>query len=363
MAGKKEVEKNTKRKGFNLEKDLIISILLVFLLILITVLYFLVVTGKNNSEKSLTCGDGTLLNKCSIRKPYFCSGGILVEKASLCGCLEILTKKGDSCISKYQTNPKNINLKYILRGKEKNINFVVYKGMVEHISNLSKTIYYIGNKTPSRADFKLRNINEPEQRELLLPLVTKIQNIASDKEEQMRIAVSIVQNIPFGSSNKSVKFLSNEINYSRYSYEVLYDMQGVCGEKSELLVFLLRELGYGIVFFYHQEENHESVGIKCPEEYSLRKSGYCFVETTGSSIITDDEIEYVGGVKLLSQPEIFKISEGESLEEDLYEYKDAKKWIEIRNDIKENRELDVLKYFRWKSLKEKYGLVDKYNIE
>ena len=79
--------------------------------------------------------------------------------------------------------------------------------------------------------------------------------------------------------------------------------------------------------------------------------------------ITDDEIEYVGGVKLLSQPEIFKISEGESLEEDLYEYKDAKKWIEIRNDIKENRELDVLKYFRWKSLKEKYGLVDKYNIE
>ena len=140
-------------------------------------------------------------------------------------------------------------------------------------------------------------------------------------------------------------------------------MQGVCGEKSELLVFLLRELGYGIVFFYHQEENHESVGIKCPEEYSLRKSGYCFVETTGSSIITDDEIEYVGGVKLLSQPEIFKISEGESLEEDLYEYKDAKKWIEIRNDIKENRELDVLKYFRWKSLKEKYGLVDKYNIE
>jgi len=46
-----------------------------------------------------------------------------------------------------------------------------------------------------------------------------------------------------------------------------------------------------------------------------------------------------------------------------YTLKDAKKWIEIRNDIKENRELDVLKYFRWKSLKEKYGLVDKYNIE
>src|SRR3989344_6456436 len=106
MAGKKEVEKNTKRKGFNLEKDLIISILLVFLLILITVLYLLIVAAKNNSGKIPTCGDGTLYDLCSLRKPYFCSGGILVEKASLCGCLEILTKKGDLCISKYQTNPK-----------------------------------------------------------------------------------------------------------------------------------------------------------------------------------------------------------------------------------------------------------------
>ncbi len=362
MNEKKEVGKDSKKGKFNLEKDLILSVLVVFLLILIIVLYLLIVAENNHSEKLLICGDGTLHNECSLRKPYFCSGGILVEKASLCECPSILTRDGDLCISKYQTNPKNINLKYILRGEKKTINFVAYQGMVDYISNLSKSIFYIGNKTPLKADFKLRNINESEQRELLLPLVIKIQNIASDKEEQMRIAVSIVQNIPFGSSNESIKFFSNEINYSRYPYEVLYDGQGVCGEKSEILAFLLKELGYHLVIFYHKLENHESLGIKCPEKYSLGGSGYCFIETTGPSIITDNEIEYVGKVKLLSQPEIFQVSEGESLGNDLYEYKDAKKWIEIRKDIKKDKEINVLKYFRWKNLKEKYGLEEEYHI-
>ena len=41
-----------------------------------------------------------------------------------------------------------------------------------------------------------------------------------------------------------------------------------------------------------QQENHESVGIRCPLEESYKESGYCFIETTAPAIISDDSIEY-----------------------------------------------------------------------
>ncbi len=354
---KKEAEKNTKKRGFNLEKDLIIFSLIIFLLILIFVLYLLIVAAKSNSGKILTCGDGTLYDSCSLRKPYYCSDGALVEKASFCECSSILTRNGDLCASEYQTNPKNISLKYILRGEENEIDFIVYKGMSDYLLNTSRVITYIGNVNASRVDFKLKDINEPNQREFLLPLVTKIQNTAKNKDDQVRIAVSIVQNIPFGSSNKTTKFLSTEINYSRYPYEVLYDGEGVCGEKSELLLFLLREMGYEVVVLYYSLENHEAVGIKCPDKYGVKDSGYCFIETTGPAIISDSEVEYGGWGGLISEPEIMVISEGFSLGENLYEYDDAKDWMNLRekgvNDFNRNK---------FEKLKEKYGLVEYYDI-
>ena len=284
----------------------------------------------------------------------------------MCGCPEILKKKGDSCLSKYQTGPINITLNYLLRGEEREINFTIYKGMVDYISELSKTLPYKNGEMPSRRDFKLRNINEPEQRELLLPLVTKIQNIAKDKEEQMRIAVSIVQHIEFGASDKIIRVGPHQkVNYSRYPYEVLYDGRGVCGEKSELLAFLLKEIGYEVVFFYNKPENHEALGIRCPIKYSqyvFNDTGYCFIETTGPSIINDNEIEYVGGIKLFSVPEVILISEGDSLGEDLYEYKDAEEWKKIRRILDERGKISFFKYLRWKKLRDKYGIGGEYNI-
>jgi len=254
-----------------------------------------------------------------------------------------------------------VQLKYILRGEENSINFIVYKGMNDYVSELPKSIEYSGNETPSRADFKLKNINEENQRELLLPLVTEIQNLApNSKEDQVRIAISLVQKIPFGNSNKTTDFFSNSVNYSRYPYEVLYDYEGVCGEKSELLAFLLREMNYGVAFFYHQEENHESLGIKCPKKYSLDGSDYCFIETTGPSIMTDNEINYAQGLTLESEPEVILISDGNSLKSDLYEYKDSIEWKEIRKKVERGDLFNVLDSSKKEELELKYGLVDEY---
>lgn len=304
------------------------------------------------------CGDGTAYGECSLRQPYFCERGVLLENASVCECPEILAVNGSSCLSKYQTEPKNVTLKYILRGNEKEIKIIAYNGMVDYLSELPRTIHYSDGEEPSHEDFKLTRINELNQREFLLELLTRIQNAADSREDQMRIAVSIVQNIPFGQSEKVTGLDSLfGINYTRYPYEVLYDNEGVCGEKSELLAFLLREMGYGVIFFYHQPENHESIGIKCPEKFSLDNTGYCFIETTGPSIITDNEIEYVGSGKLYSNPEIIFISDGDSLRDDLYEYNDAKDLIELRNNG-----VTMFTIGKLRRLRDKYGLVDIYRV-
>ncbi len=306
-------------------------------------------------QKQKVCGDGTFEGECSVNQPYFCSEQLLTEKASICGCPNLTEIEGDFCISSYQTNPKEINLTYVLKGEKNNISFTVYEGLSDYLFNLPDFISYLNEKEPSRADFKLRNINEENQKVLLVPLVVEIQNLADDKEDQARIAISLVQNIAFGSSNKLTTLGNNSVNYSRYPYEVLYDQEGICASKSELMVFLLREIGYETVFFYYELENHDSVGIKCPEKYGLLNTSYCFVETTGPSIITDYENVYLKGVKLISYPEIMKASEGNSLEY-MYEYRDANRLKKIRRGLEETGKINLLKNFKLNQLMGKYGL-------
>ncbi len=342
--------KEAKDKYKNFKKKYLI--ILIFILLLLTIIFFLFIKEK----RVATCGDGSFEGNCSLIKPYLCLNGTLVEKASVCGCPETLLKKGNLCFSKYQTNPKSVTLKYILRGEENEINFVVYGGLVDYISNISKTISYENGKTPLRRDFKLKKINEEEQRKLLLPLIAEIQNMVEDKKDQVRVAISIVQNIPYGESEKNITFRSNQIKYSRYPYEVLYDMNGACEGRSELLAFLLKEMGYGVVLFYYPSDNHEVVGIKCPVKYSLDNTGYCFTETTGPSIVSNDQVYYIGWGKLSSEPEIILISEGDSLSNNLYEYKDAKDLIKLSAIIEKEGELNFFQHNLLESLRKKYGL-------
>jgi len=258
----------------------------------------------------------------------------------------------------YSEGPKNITLNYVLDGEKGSLNFIVYSGVVDYLQSLPNTISYEENETPSRVDFAIRNINEPIQKEVLLPLVGKIRNLDSDKMNQVRIAISIVQHISYGSSGKNISLPGGLItNYSRYPYEVLYDNEGLCGEKTELLTFLLQELGYETAFFYHEIENHESVGIKCPSKNDFEDTGYCFVETTGPSIMTDDSIVYVGDITLYSIPEVYKISDGESLPKRLKEYRDAKIMGKLRKG-----KFVFFRQARLRKLNNKYGLIGEYRL-
>lgn len=57
------------------------------------------ITGNHNqtSIKTYTCLDGTPYNSCSSSKPKYCSNGVLINKASLCGCPSGQVASGDAC--------------------------------------------------------------------------------------------------------------------------------------------------------------------------------------------------------------------------------------------------------------------------
>jgi len=332
-----------------MNKRLILPLILSFFLILSLVAFFFF------SNQAEACNDGTLLDECSEIKPYFCSYGKLIENASFCGCSNLSNISGESCNSNLRTEPKEINFTYVLRGETGTIPFTVYKGADNYFYNIPR--YIDSSENPSLLDFKLKVVNDEQQKELLLPLVVKIQEITSDKTDQARIAISLVQFIPFGTSDKVSRIGNIEIDYQRYPYEVLYDYEGICSEKSELLTFLLKELGYDTAILYYSLENHDAVGIKCSDENSLKNTGYCFVETTGPSIITDDQTEYIGEYDSLSSvPKILNISHGIFLGENLYEYKDAQTLIDIRKDMQDYGVINFLQHFQYQALKKKYGL-------
>lgn len=179
-------------------------------------------------------------------------------------------------------NPKNVQLKYILKGETKTIDFVVYKGLKDYLDSLSYQAY-------NECDYEKKILEQPRQREQLLKLVNKIKGITPDKESQAKIAVSIVKNIPYDYEKyRHLKYSSYDVKSSeedRYPYEVLYDMKGICGEKAKLTAFLLKELGYGVALF--NTPDHQATGIKCPLDLSFKKTGYCWIETTDDTYIIE----------------------------------------------------------------------------
>lgn len=344
------------------KKYLVLTLFVLILLILFSGGFGLVdlIEEKISPPEENSCGDGTPYNDCSVTEPYFCLEGKLIDLSSVCGCPDGFIRKDNTCFSSYETNSKKVYLKYTFHGESYSTDFRVYEGFADYISKVPRSISYSPGDSSSRLDFKLKAINEEEQRKFLIPFVIKIQNITNDKEDQVRIAISMVQNIPFGVSNKTFFFGNSKLNYSRYPYEVLYDMEGICGEKTDLLAFLLREMGYGVSFFYYLEENHEALGISCPIQNSLIESGYCFVETTGPSIITDNKISYVGIGKLSSTPEIYLINRGKALGENIEEYKDAERLIRIRSSVEEYGIIGPIDRRIRDKIEIKYGLAEKY---
>jgi len=295
-----------------------------------------------------TCVDGTVYNTCSGDKPRYCSNGSIIFKSSICGCNVGFLAENEECKSIYLTGEKTITLTYILKGKKSSVDFDVYKGLNDYISGIDRSISYYYDE-PSALDFVKKNIENKQQKNEIFKLVELIKRRTDNKEEQGRIAISLVQHIPYDWDG-----LYSVDNNIKYAYQVLYDQKGVCGEKSELLAMILSELGFGVVLFEFTLESHQAVGIRCHEEYDYLDSGYCFVESTAPSIITDSNGNYVGVGALTSKPDILFISEGIKLENVYREYKDANRLyqIEAMGSV-----LSESVWHEWNSIIKKYGII------
>jgi hypothetical protein len=198
----------------------------------------------------------------------------------------------------YKTGPKTINLVGVG-------NYVVYQGVNDYLAGLERSISYY-TIPPTTKDFILRDLDNKIQEEYLSHLVDIIKTKSDNQKVQADISIKMVQSIPYDWE----AFKEDSVT-GRYPYEVLYDMKGVCMEKSDLLAYILRDLGFGVAIFEFNAESHRAVGIKC--DNGNYGSNYCFIESTDIYPIGQIPPEYVGGVDIRgATPEIIIISEGDS---------------------------------------------------
>jgi len=267
-------------------------------------------------EQKTECWDLTPFGECS-KKGWYCDNGELVENIAKCGCPNGKSEINGECDYDFRLEPKRLNLEYELDGETDIIKFTVYKGFYDYITN--KRIIS-DNPQPSEGGLTLEEagylsglsfyqsrINDEEQREQLLPLVMKIQEITSDEDEQAQIAISLVQHIPYANEDED----DSKMHSQRLPYAVLYDMKGVCGTKSWLLTFLLKELEFGSALITFPNYKHSLTGIKCPMQYSFRETGYCAIEAT-----VPLKINYIGTRYKRSEFIIYNMSEGNTFDID-----------------------------------------------
>ncbi len=250
-------------------------------------------------------------------------------------------------------NGKTMHYPYTLRGESSQISFTVYQGMYNYLVSIeNSTVSYYAGQEPSDEETSrivtLRYVNEGVEKGELNNLVKAIKQVTSNEDDQARIAISLVQNIPYDWNTAA----SSSTDW-KYPYEILYSNKGVCGEKSQLLVCLLRELGFGCSILEFTSQSHAAVGIECPTQYAYY-SGYAFVETTRPSIITDWHGDYVGVGKLPSSPSyVIEIQNGKVMNSISEEYQDAQTYLSL---INMGPVLDEYHYSQWQSLVSKYGI-------
>lgn len=262
----------------------------------------------------------------------------------------------------YETGLSSRTFSYVLRGQSGTINLNLYSGVYSEISSETPPaacIRYNGDTSPCTSDelqqYYLDYINEPDQEKYLDNLVNSIKAKTSNQDDQARIAISLVQHVPYDYAKFSAINAGSVVN-TRYPYEVLYDNKGICEEKSLLLAYILRGLGYSVVLFNFPSV-HMAVGVKSPIQYSYINSGYAFVESAGIVIPTDSQSDYVGVGKLTSTPQIIQISDGQSFDSITEEYKDARTFEQLESMTKNSGGvIDQTDYYEWMSLVQKYGL-------
>jgi hypothetical protein len=240
-------------------------------------------------------------------------------------------------------------VKAVVNGKKKNYN-------VPTDSSLYQTLFSLPSYTCSgyatlAACYNDRLLGRTDQREGLQPLVNWLNKKVKKSDDRVRAAASLVQNIPYD-YNKATgeeEVATGRKHGTRYPYETLYENSGICGEKSFLIAYLLKEFGYGTATMVFFSPLHRVAAVKCAPEYDFRDTGYCIIQPNYRKMITfggSQEVEDPDQIDVLSDGKTFGAKK---------DYSDSRKYWEIMNSI------DAGTYTKkqakaYKKLIKKYGL-------
>lgn len=232
----------------------------------------------------------------------------------------------------FKQSPKTTSFSYLINGNRESISFTTYGGLADYFSKKSHSYYSDPDKEVIQP-----LLENDYQNDNLQPLIDAIRKKSNNPNDQAKIAISVVQHIPYNWN----KFYGTSMDWY-YPYETLHHNKGVCADKSLLLVYLLNKLGFDTVLF--EFSNHMTVGVKSSPDYDFYDTGYAFIETTRPTIITYIPDTYYGGFTISPNPHIIHLNGGEQVLDVSTEYRDAikMKQLEARGQV-----LDQSHYAEW----------------
>ena len=241
-----------------------------------------------------------------------------------------------------ETNPSVKTLVYTLLGKNDHIDYQMYGGVSNYFP------------TPDQQTI-LPLINDDIQNYYLSDLVQKIKEKTNNRDDQARIAISMVQQLYYNYTKEHRMDNGLELPYNSYPYTTIYTDNGICEDKSILLAYLLKELGYGVVLLQFTPQNihadgHMAIGVKAPSQYSaytFNNQTYAYVETTCPNIVTYENLTVKS-----EKTTIIPIADGVSFDSIGQEYIDAKTLFGSPHDARTIQNYEV-----------KYGLISLYPKE
>jgi len=211
----------------------------------------------------------------------------------------------------FRQSPKTTSFSYVIDGDRRSLSFTTYGGLSDFFSNKSHSYHY----DPETGVF-IELLENEVQNENMQPFIDMIRKQSTTSDDQARIAISLVQHIPY-----------NGNRYNRtttdwyYPYETLHTARGSAADKSILLAYILNELGYETVLF--DFSNHMAVGVKSSSKYAFYDTGYAYIETTRPTIITYEPDTSYGGLRISSDSRIIHLSGGRRAMDVSAEYSDA----------------------------------------
>jgi len=243
----------------------------------------------------------------------------------------------------------NRQVKAVVNGKKKNYKVPTDSSVYQTIFNLPD---YTCSGYPTLADcYNDRLLGRADQKEALKPLVDWLKKKIKKSDDRVRAVASLVQYIPYD-YNKATgeeEEPTGRGHGTRYPYETLYENAGICGEKSFLITYLLKEFGYGTATMVFFSPLHRVAAVKCADAYDFRNTGYCIIQPNYRKMITfggSQEDEDPDQIDVLSDGKTFGAKK---------DWKDSRKYWEIFNSI------DAGTYTKkqakaYKKLIKKYGL-------